>query len=71
MTQVLGKMNEKIRVRLDDGRECEGCPGSLLETRETGIFTEEGEFIALPVISDLETHKLGVLAVSGEFLALI
>jgi len=72
MAQVLGKTNERIRVRLDGGRECEGCPGSLLATGELGIFVDGGnEFVPLPVVSDVETRRLGVLAVNGEFLALI
>ncbi|HAU07417.1 MAG: hypothetical protein UW46_C0005G0022 [Candidatus Yanofskybacteria bacterium GW2011_GWF1_44_227] len=70
MTQVLGKTPAgKLKV-LVDGRECEGCPGSLIATHEPGIFTREGEFIALPVVSDVETHQLAVPTVDGQFLFL-
>ncbi|KKR23352.1 MAG: hypothetical protein UT53_C0022G0003 [Candidatus Yanofskybacteria bacterium GW2011_GWD2_39_48] len=72
MTQVIEKTpTGKIRVRVD-GRECEGCPGSLLATRELGIFVNGGEeFVPLPVVSDLATRRLGVVAVGGQFLSLL
>ncbi len=70
MPRVLGKTsNGWIRVEID-GRECVGCPGSLLATREIGIFTSDGQFVAVPVASDIMTRQLVLPMVGGQFLTL-
>ena len=70
MARVLGKTADGlIRVEID-GRECVGCPGSLLETREVGIFTREGRFIPVPVASDIMTGQLVLPIIDGQLLAL-